>query len=549
MDLVTILATSERKANQGFLAVCWIMTLLAIASVYMLQGPAIWPWIVTQLLLLALPSALHIFRLKEHWIKYISAAVIPISMLTTVVVSPTLQINWPLWLLCLAAGAFYLKPAVAVESSVMAFATMFAAVIISPPQVNPGETLVTNMSTGVLVMLVISVLNLTASLRFRTIMASLDQASKLEQVSAEMRTAMTALDQGAAGVQQAGAGLLQQSRRVSDTLRLTVRQSTGALRQGFSDQEKTLHQASEAVGRISASVQQLAAAANQQAREVTGAVAMVGQVATAAREAADLGDTASAEARQTSEMAARGRQVVTVNQEATRGVAAAVEETAGRLRSLGERSGQIGQVVTLIQEIANQTSLLSLNAAIEAARAGEQGRGFAVVADEVRKLADRSAAATREIANLIGEVEAGIAGSLEAMNRTTDSVAVGAGQSEQVAGMLGAILEAASRTAGRMAELNGRMERVQESAVALSDRMAQLGALAEENAASAEEMAGATQELDQVAASMQAAGQQAQTYVQQVEASVTELEAVVTGLGNTASHLSELAGALQQTGR
>jgi ribosome maturation factor RimP len=128
-------------------------------------------------------------------------------------------------------------------------------------------------------------------------------------------------------------------------------------------------------------------------------------------------------------------------------------------------------------------------------------------------------------------------------------VAVGAGQSEQVAGMLGAILEAASRTAGRMAELNGRMERVQESAVALSDRMAQLGALAEENAASAEEMAGATQELDQVAASMQAAGQQAQTYVQQVEASVTELEAVVTGLGNTASHLSELAGALQQTGR
>ncbi|HYF80165.1 MAG TPA: methyl-accepting chemotaxis protein [Symbiobacteriaceae bacterium] len=541
MDITSVLRTADRRANHWFLVVTWIMSLLATVSVLLLEGLHLWVWAAFQVGLMALPTALHVFRWKEHWVKYIAAAVIPISMLSASIISPVVDINWPLWFISMAAGAYYLTPAIAVESSLLAFVCLFASVIIHPPETR-GLPMVQFMSTGVMVMIAMTGLTLAASFRFRRIMGSLDQAAAVETMSADLRTAMAQVEASAATVSAATVELDRQDNQLTASLQQTV-STVAALRRGFEEQEHALAEGMSVIERIAGAVQQLSAAASQQASEVSSATAVVDGFLQGSRETSELVGTVSADARVASETAQRGGDLARQNQAATQQVTEAVDETARHLATLGEHSQRIGSAALLIQGIADQTSMLALNAAIEAARAGEQGRGFAVVAEEVRKLADRSATATREIKEMVEKVEEGIGASLEAMTETRSRVAASAGQSADLASALASILEATRRTSDSMGVLRERSAAMQQGAANLADRFSHLAALAEENAGSAEEMAASTQQMESMAVGLQRIGQEAVSLVGGVERSMAELRDVGADLGRTAERLVELTAA------
>lgn len=198
-----------------------------------------------------------------------------------------------------------------------------------------------------------------------------------------------------------------------------------SLNQALGDVSEAIAATASASNQISSSTEEMAAGASEQTNQsievATGVEEMTKTILENTRNVSLAAETA----KDAGQKALLGGKVVAETIEGMNKIAEVVKRSAETVHELGSNSDQIGEIVQVINDIADQTNLLALNAAIEAARAGEQGRGFAVVADEVRKLAERTTKATKEIAGMIKQIQKITVEAVDSMNEGTKEVEKG----------------------------------------------------------------------------------------------------------------------------
>lgn len=236
---------------------------------------------------------------------------------------------------------------------------------------------------------------------------------------------------------------------------------------------------------ISAGTEQIASGSQMQADSAGNAVEMMEEMVGAIQTVARSAESASQSAEEASRQARSGGDVI---QETVQGM----KEISNKMDQLSTQSQKIGDIVEVIDEIAEQTNLLALNAAIEAARAGEAGKGFAVVADEVRKLAERSGTATKEIADLIGAMQENTVSAVDAAAVGNEKVANAGKAFEEIVAAVQLSSEKVVEIAAASEEQNAQADEVREA-------VSQIAAVTEETTASTEETASTAQELAKMA--------------------------------------------------
>ena len=222
---------------------------------------------------------------------------------------------------------------------------------------------------------------------------------------------------------------------IADSINFAVE----ALRSLVTTINETAVQVAAAAQETQATAMHLAEAAEHQAQQITSASAAINEIAVSIDEVSKNSAESADVAQRSVQIASKGAAVVRQTIQGMDSIRDQIQETSKRIKRLGESSQEIGSIVELINDIAEQTNILALNAAIQAASAGEAGRGFAVVADEVQRLAERASGATKRIETLVQTIQSDTNEAVSSMEQTTAEVVAGARLAEDAGLALGEI--------------------------------------------------------------------------------------------------------------
>jgi len=252
---------------------------------------------------------------------------------------------------------------------------------------------------------------------------------------------------------------------------------------------------SATVGHITMRVEEQSGRATQVA---TASTEMSQTVIDIAKNASDIAMSAS----DTLTTARAGENVVSRTVQEVQEIARTVSESSGLMTSLGNRSRQIGEIVDVIKDIADQTNLLALNAAIEAARAGEQGRGFAVVADEVRKLAERTGKATTEISEMITAIQGETQRAVSGMGESLSKVEAGTSLSREAGEALHKIVDSVNALQAMVQQIASATEEMSTVSEGINMDIEAIASLSKETSSDAGQIAAESRDLTGLASNL-----------------------------------------------
>lgn len=262
--------------------------------------------------------------------------------------------------------------------------------------------------------------------------------------------------------------------------------------------QKSSIQVNTSITEVAATSKEQQATANEIAATTTEIGATAKEISATSNELAHTMDEVSAVAEQTATLANGGQAGLARMESTMRQVMDAAGAINAKLAILSEKAGNINQVVTTITKVADQTNLLSLNAAIEAEKAGQYGRGFAVVATEIRRLADQTAVSTYDIEQMVKDIQSAVAAGVMGMDKFSEEVRRGMQEVQQVGGQLSEIIEQVQGLVPRFEGANEGMQAQATGAGQISEALSQLSEAAQQTVESLQQSTLAIDELNQV---------------------------------------------------
>jgi methyl-accepting chemotaxis protein len=384
------------------------------------------------------------------------------------------------------------------------------------------------------------------ALAANTMLAELARAiESYDMARRNLSTALLAVQETAESVATASESMTAaavQTGNASNQIAATI----GQVASGASDQASAASATSHSVAALAAVAAEVNASAADTQERVSAAASGLEEMARAisdtSRATVEVKDTTAG----ASKAAEHGREAVGQTVAGMARIKAAVEEAAVKVTELGAKGEQIGAIVETIDDIAEQTNLLALNAAIEAARAGEQGKGFAVVADEVRKLAERASRATKEIGGLIADVQRGTFQAVEAMKSGAGEVEAGSQLAARSGDALTEIATTVAATTAAVSSISTAIEAMQSSSelvVVASDAIAEI---AGRTAGAASRMTASTSSLSSAMDSIAAVSEENSASTEEVSAATEELSAQAEEVMASAASLEQMAVRLNE---